>query len=150
VSRLVFLDTETTGLNPWHHEVWEIAVITRKVIEHEDQPTQTVDEEHVFHVKPDLTKADPTALRICRYYERTRARRVATGGSLSPYEWRPHLLDGPPTPAPALAGPDARRDAPRPPPRRCAHRRRRPLVRRRSSCSGSCTSTARPPPGTTT
>jgi hypothetical protein len=70
VTGLVFVDTETTGLLPFHHEVWEIAVIERKVIEHETQPTQTVDVEHVFHVKPDLTKADPTALRICRYYER--------------------------------------------------------------------------------
>jgi DNA polymerase III epsilon subunit-like protein len=72
VSRLVFVDTETTGLQPWHNEVWEIAVIDRKVIEHTDQPPQVVDTEHVFHIKPDLTKADATALRINRFYERTK------------------------------------------------------------------------------
>lgn len=70
MSRLVFVDTETTGLNPYFHEVWEVAVIERKVIEHDEQPTQTVDTEHLFHVKPDLQRADPNALRSCRYYER--------------------------------------------------------------------------------
>ena len=29
MSRLVFVDIETTGLQPWHHEPWEIAVIER-------------------------------------------------------------------------------------------------------------------------
>jgi DNA polymerase III epsilon subunit-like protein len=72
MSRLVFVDTETTGLQPWWNEVWEIAVIERKVIHHDDLPDQVVDTEHVFHVKPDLTKADPNALRISRFYERTR------------------------------------------------------------------------------
>jgi hypothetical protein len=70
-SAVVFVDVETTGLNHWHHEIWEIAVIDRKVVKHSNQPDQNVDSEHVFHIRPDLTRADPTALRIGRFYERT-------------------------------------------------------------------------------
>lgn len=70
-ARLIFLDTETTGLQPHHHELWEIGLIERRTITHADQPTQVVDTEHVFTLKPDLTKADPAALRISRFYERT-------------------------------------------------------------------------------
>lgn len=56
---VVFLDTETTGLDPERHEIWEIAYIT---------PDGT---EHVHNFEPDLTLADPTGLRIGRFYERT-------------------------------------------------------------------------------
>ncbi len=73
MSRLVFLDTETTGLLPYFHEVWEIAILERKTIQHDAQPAQVVDTEHLFHVRPDLSKADPTGLRVSRFYERTKA-----------------------------------------------------------------------------
>lgn len=57
----LIVDTETTGLDPARHEVWEIAVIDR-----EDGT------EHLWRMKPDLVKADPAALRVGRYYDRAR------------------------------------------------------------------------------
>lgn len=61
---LAFVDTETVGLDPFQHDVWEIAVILR---------VDSVDTEHVFHVKPNLHNATPKALEINRYHERTAA-----------------------------------------------------------------------------
>lgn len=61
---LAFADTETTGLDPFLHDLWEIAVILRR---------DGVDTEHVFRIQPDLTDADPKALEINRYHERTSA-----------------------------------------------------------------------------
>ena len=56
---VVFIDTETTGLDPDRHEIWEIAVI---------QPDGA---EAVYHPTPKhFERADPTALRITRFYER--------------------------------------------------------------------------------
>jgi hypothetical protein len=57
-SKLVFLDTETTGLDPDRHQIWDLAFIRDDV-------------EHEYRFEPDLTKADPMALKIGRYYERT-------------------------------------------------------------------------------
>lgn len=66
MTALAFVDTETTGLDPIRHEMWEIAVIRR-----EDDGTQT---EHLWQIRPStwhLTHiADPAALRIGRYHER--------------------------------------------------------------------------------
>lgn len=56
---LIFCDCETTGLEPDRHDVWEIALIDEE------------DTELVWTVFPDLSVADPNALRICRFYERT-------------------------------------------------------------------------------
>lgn len=61
---LAFVDTETTGLDPFLHDAWEIAVILR---------ADGQDEEHVFRIKPDLSNATDEALRINRYHERTAA-----------------------------------------------------------------------------
>lgn len=60
---LCFIDIETTGLDPERHEPWEIAVIRR-------EPGQE-DEECVWLLRPNLGRADPDALRIGRFYERT-------------------------------------------------------------------------------
>jgi hypothetical protein len=60
---VVFLDTETTGLDPDRHEIWELALIwsdSNKWVEYELQ------------LPVDLTRADPTGLRIGRFYERRR------------------------------------------------------------------------------
>lgn len=62
---LAFVDTETTGLDPFVHDAWEIAVIARDG----DQ----ADAEHVWRIEPDLTNADPKSLEINRYHERTSA-----------------------------------------------------------------------------
>mgnify|MGYP001603489745 CR=1 FL=1 len=59
-SDLVFLDTETTGLDPTRHEVWEIAIIEADS-----------DAMHHWIVSvQDLLSADPDALRVNKYYER--------------------------------------------------------------------------------
>lgn len=66
---VVFLDTETTGLDPDRHEVWDIALIEEDGTEHEW---------HVAPLKPDV--ADPTALRITGFYSRTAAPDWRWGG----------------------------------------------------------------------
>lgn len=58
---LAFVDTETTGLDPFIHDAWEIAVILRR---------DGHDTEHTFRILPDITNADPKALEINRYFER--------------------------------------------------------------------------------
>lgn len=59
--KLIFVDTETTGLDLDAHEVWDIALIEEDGTEHE------------FHVYPhNLHAAEPTALRITHFYERVR------------------------------------------------------------------------------
>lgn len=65
MTPLAFVDTETTGLDPIRHAVWEIAVIRR-----EDDGTET---EHLWQIRPtkaELRVAEPKALEINRYYER--------------------------------------------------------------------------------
>ena len=62
-DRIVFVDIETTGLDPHRHDVWEIAAIVR-------DPGQ-LDVEHCWMIRPDLVASDPAALRISRYYQRT-------------------------------------------------------------------------------
>jgi DNA polymerase III epsilon subunit-like protein len=62
--RTVILDTETTGLDATRHEVWEVAVI-------ELGDKGELSAEHVWRMVPDLTRADPGALQVNRYYERT-------------------------------------------------------------------------------
>lgn len=62
MSKPIFVDTETTGLDRFTHEMWEVALI---------EPSGT---EHLFHVEPmDIERADPKALEINRYHERTNA-----------------------------------------------------------------------------
>lgn len=58
-SNLIFLDTETTGLDPDRHDVWEIGLIRGDT-----------GEEIIWHLIPDLSKADPNALRLTDYYKR--------------------------------------------------------------------------------
>lgn len=55
---LVFLDTETTGLDPVRHDVYEIAWATEE---------SEVESAFVAH---DLTTADPKGLEISGYFER--------------------------------------------------------------------------------
>lgn len=67
-GRLVFLDTETTGLDPrpGRHEIWELAIITEL---HEVE----------YHLPVDLARADARALAIGRFYERRGSLRPAPG-----------------------------------------------------------------------
>jgi len=58
VTDLVYLDTETTGLNPDLHEVWEIAYAIN------DGPV-------IHNVLPhDMVTADPEALKLNGYWKR--------------------------------------------------------------------------------
>jgi DNA polymerase III epsilon subunit-like protein len=62
---IAFVDTETTGLDPRRHDVWEIAVIRRE---------NAHDTEHLWQIRPTDGQlqfvADPEALKIGRYHER--------------------------------------------------------------------------------
>lgn len=63
---LAFIDTETTGLDPIRHEMWEIAVIRRE--------TDGTETEHLWQIRPSAWQlshvAEPKALEIGRYHER--------------------------------------------------------------------------------
>lgn len=63
---IAFIDTETTGLDPDQHEIWEIAVIMRHPGggDWESHYQLRKAELHLIH------SADPKALEIGRYYER--------------------------------------------------------------------------------
>lgn len=60
---LIFLDCETTGLDPARHEIWEVAAIVR------DDATGTRTE-CVWQLPVDLGKADTIALNIGRFHKR--------------------------------------------------------------------------------
>lgn len=60
--RLAFVDTETTGLDPRQHDVWEVAVILRE--------DGFEDDEYLWQVRPNLETADSKALEIGRFQER--------------------------------------------------------------------------------
>lgn len=55
---LAFIDTETTGLDPDRHQIWEVALIT---------PDGS---EHVWQFPIDEMTSDPFALNIGRYWDR--------------------------------------------------------------------------------
>jgi hypothetical protein len=55
---VAFVDTETTGLDPDRHEIWEVGLILPDGSEHE------------WQLPVDLSRADPIALNIGRFHER--------------------------------------------------------------------------------
>ena len=63
-ARLCFVDVESTGLED-HHEPWEIGFVLRDL----DEPTE---DRWRFFVRPErMDLADPEALEIGRFHERT-------------------------------------------------------------------------------
>lgn len=69
MTTLAFIDSETTGLDPRHHEMWELAIVTydsETVLDPSTEPLET----YLFQFAPDLEKADLIALNIGRYFER--------------------------------------------------------------------------------
>lgn len=64
MSNVVFIDTETTGLDPNYHDLWEIALIS------EDDDGWVEDIYQLQLGFDQLSRADATALRINRYYDR--------------------------------------------------------------------------------
>lgn len=61
-TTLCFLDTETTGLHPELHHVWEVGLIVRRDGEEE--------QEYLWQLAVDLSTADPSALDIGGFWER--------------------------------------------------------------------------------
>lgn len=63
LQNVVFVDTETTGLDPDTERIFELAIITADGTEYE------------FHLEPEegvLWKMHPKALEVNRYFERTK------------------------------------------------------------------------------
>jgi DNA polymerase III epsilon subunit-like protein len=58
---MVFLDTETTGLDPRRHKLWNVGMVVVDGAE---------ESEHEWMWWPDLSTADPMALAINRFYDR--------------------------------------------------------------------------------
>lgn len=100
---IISLDTETTGLDPERHEVWEVGLVSLKT-----------NDEWLFQFPVQkLREADPGALRINRYFKRCE---VAAGsdaviaeGPGCPVQASPGVgawvTDG--SPAPVLGAPEA-------------------------------------------
>ncbi len=61
-AKLVFLDCETTGLDPTRHEVYELGLIV--------EGTDGVEEAKHWWFEIDLKRADSEALRMSGFYER--------------------------------------------------------------------------------
>jgi hypothetical protein len=72
---LAFIDTETTGLDPTRHEVWEVGLIVQR---------DGDEHEHLWRWWPNMETADPNGLRIGRFYDRI-------GDAPAPWS---HLYDG--------------------------------------------------------
>lgn len=64
---LCFIDTETTGLDPERHEVWEVAIVLRGPA---NDPQGPGDVEHVWQLPVDLARADLIALNIGHFHQR--------------------------------------------------------------------------------
>lgn len=61
-SKLVFIDTETTSLDPFHGEIWEVGAITRSPDGRES--------EHRVLLDVSLDYADPMSLQIGGFHDR--------------------------------------------------------------------------------
>lgn len=65
MTHLAFIDTETTGLNLELHDIWELALIVR------GHPNPAKDGDYVWQFPVSLEDADPMALQISHWYERS-------------------------------------------------------------------------------
>lgn len=59
-AALAFVDTETTGLDPDRHEIWEVGLILRD--------GEGAEVEYEWQLPVDLGKADPVALDIGQFW----------------------------------------------------------------------------------
>ncbi len=67
---LTFVDTETTGLDPYKHELISIGIIEVKETQSEQGLTHELLGEYEYKIKPErLDLADPIALKINKYTE---------------------------------------------------------------------------------
>lgn len=62
-----FVDTETTGLDPERHEIWEVGLILPD------------GQERLWQLPVDLSRADPIALNIGRFHDRRADMAMKTG-----------------------------------------------------------------------
>ena len=72
--RTAFTDLETTGLLDHPGAVaWEFGIVLRESHDLEGglEVIRAADREYLWWVRPDLSQADPAALRVNRFYERT-------------------------------------------------------------------------------
>lgn len=66
-TKLLFMDTETTGLSRYQHEVWEIAYV---LANHTPQGLEIL-KRQLYWIKPrNMQTADPMALKINGFYSR--------------------------------------------------------------------------------
>jgi hypothetical protein len=77
LSGVCFIDTETTGLDPDRHEIWEVGLILPDGTEHE------------WQLPVDLGRADPIALNIGRFHDRRPAQ-----GTQHYRPWGPEKYEG--------------------------------------------------------
>lgn len=72
---LAFIDTETTGLDAVHHQIWEVAVIRCDPVLTADNNGPTFQETvKVWQLPVDPGRADPVALKISGYLARRHPR----------------------------------------------------------------------------
>lgn len=64
MTRLAFIDTETTGLDDRRHEIWEVALIIR------DDASVIKNMEYLWQLPVGLENADPIALNIGKFHDR--------------------------------------------------------------------------------
>jgi hypothetical protein len=62
MTRICFVDCETTSLDPEHGEIWEVGLIVREPVD--------VESEHQWFLPVGLDHADPIALGIGRFHQR--------------------------------------------------------------------------------
>lgn len=62
---ICFVDTETTGLDPDRHEIWEVAAIR-----YNPGTDEVLDAARLWQLPVDLGRADSVALKIGRFHER--------------------------------------------------------------------------------
>lgn len=89
LTDVVFVDTETTGLDPDRHEIWEVACIYwGKTYRRSDKPSERgigfdTEEEHwgwlekTWYLDVDLGQADSYALKLTSYHDRIKGRSIS-------------------------------------------------------------------------
>lgn len=85
-QRIVFVDTETTDIEPNRAVPWEIALVIR------DPGMLDVEEVHLIHI--DALRADPDALTVSRYYDRHPCAAAPINGHVCPLPPRYVTLAG--------------------------------------------------------
>lgn len=85
-QRIVFVDTETTDIEPDRAVPWEIALVIR------DPGMLDVEEVHLIHI--DALRADPDALTVGRYYDRHPCAAAPINGHVCPLPPRYVTLAG--------------------------------------------------------